>query len=407
MGTREMEGAAIVVAIVSNAHACFNTYHSIAQALGFKDPSKVWVMDLSGSDTPFLLMLTLVVVFRCSAAAYLLGGPYMRLASTNLLLFALIVLVAYSGKRSSEIQARLLHLSYLRDEEMRFQAEFSSACLQDRTDVAVEPGSHMGGSSYFQQLLDDVRPDCGGVLLAGGSRCAGGSQCMLPAAPSAPAWFGPAAAWCVAEARDEATHQCSFCLPLDAGVWVEGRASTCALRDLERGQRVLCYDSLGRSIRYVEVLEKRADFGEVPCVGGGLGDRTQLGMTADQPVQLPSQREVVQAADLSLGKDSVVVHEVARQAEARGARGRAHLVVRHPDGRFVLVARRVMDVCVPPRGGNRRAPAAPPCALTELRRARACGWPGCQPPWAATLSRARARRDNQRPRRPQQRHVDA
>ncbi|CAK0859833.1 unnamed protein product [Prorocentrum cordatum] len=53
------------------------------------------------------------------------------------------------------------------------------------------------------------------------------------------------------------TIECSFCLPLDAGVWVEGRTITYSLRDLGRGQRVLCYDSLGRSIRYVEVLEKR------------------------------------------------------------------------------------------------------------------------------------------------------
>ncbi|CAK0864086.1 unnamed protein product [Prorocentrum cordatum] len=203
--TRGMENAAIVVATVSNAHACFNTYHYIARAFGVEDPSEVWGMDLAGSDAPFLLMLTLVVagagimvrwkslvplavlsVFGYGAAAHLLGGPDMRLASTNLLLFALLVLVACSGKRSSEIQARLLHLSYLREKKMRFQAEFSLACQQDRSDVAVELGSHAGGSSYFGQLLDDVRPDCGGVPLGGGSQR---SPCSLPAVPSAPVWF--------------------------------------------------------------------------------------------------------------------------------------------------------------------------------------------------------------------------
>ncbi|CAK0859834.1 unnamed protein product [Prorocentrum cordatum] len=72
---------------------------------------------------------------------------------------------------------------------MRFQAGFPLACQQDRSDVAVELGSQAGGSSYFGQLLDDVRPDCGGVPLGGGSQRARGSQCSLPAIPSAPARF--------------------------------------------------------------------------------------------------------------------------------------------------------------------------------------------------------------------------
>lgn len=361
IGTRGMEGAAIVVAIVSNVHACLNTYHYFARAFGCEDPSEVWGLDLAGSDAPFLLMLTLCVagagimvrwksfvllavfsVFGYTAAAYILGSPDMRLASTNLLLFALLVLVTCSGKRSSEFQARLLHLSYLREKQMRFRAEFSLECLRDREDVAVEIGSHAGGSSYFRQFVDDVYAYDGGVPLAGRS------QGSLPSAPTAPAWFGPAAAGCVAEASDEASRQCSFCLPLDASVWVEGRAGSCSLRDLERGQHVLCYDSLGRSIRYAEVLEKQVDFRDVPCVSVGLHDGTQLAMTADQPVQLANQREVVRAADLSPGKDSVVVHrvttvpvvvkEVAWQPEAWGARGRAYLAVRHSDRLFVLVA---------------------------------------------------------------------
>ncbi|CAK0864087.1 unnamed protein product [Prorocentrum cordatum] len=154
---------------------------------------------------------------------------------------------------------------------------------------------------------------------------------------------------------------CSFCLPLDAGVWVEGRAIPYTLRDLERGQRVLCYDSRGRSIRYAEVLEKRVDFGEVPRVGAGLGAGAQLVMAASQAVQLARQREAVWAADLSPGRGGAVVHgaaavpcvveEAARQAEARGsARGWAHLAVRHPDGLSVLVgsseAERVVDTGV-------------------------------------------------------------
>ncbi|CAK0837916.1 unnamed protein product [Prorocentrum cordatum] len=382
IGTWGMECAALVTAIVSHAHACLNSCHYFARAFGCEDPSEVWGMDLAGSDAPFLLGLALVVasagiiirwkslvflavssVFGYVAAAYLLGSPDMRLVLTNLLLFAYLLLLTCTGKRSFEFQARLNHLSYLREKQMRFRAEFSLACMQDRGDTTVELGSHAGGSSYFRQFLDDVHPD-------GGELHEGGSQCSLPAVPSAPTWFSPAAAECVPNAgdvSDESVHQRPVCLPSSASVWVEGRASACALRDLERGQRVLCYDSLGRSLRYAEVLEKRADLRAVPCISVGLHDGTRLAMAADQPVRLANQREVVRAEDLSPGKDSVFLHraatvpvavkEVVRQAEARGARGRIHLVVRHPDRLLVLVASSEAERVVDPAARAARRPA--------------------------------------------------
>jgi len=362
IGLRGMEIAAILVGIVSEVHVCASIKHYIARALGYEDPCAAWGADLGGSDGPFVLSLVIIVacagmlvrwrafvpialfsVLVHTSASHILGSPDQRLASTNLLLLVFALLLTGCTKRTSEFQARLLHLVYLEEKQMRFRAEYAMECLKDREDVAVELGSHMGGSSYFGQFLDNPCPDDGSWPPTQGS------QGSPPSVPSmvlgAPAHLGRASS--ESGANDQATL-CWGCLPLDASVAVEGRPDPCSLRDLERGQRVLCHDSLSQSVRYAEVLEKQVDVQEVPWVSVGLEDGTQLAMTADHPVQRANHREVVRAADLLPGRDSVVVHtvstapvivkEVARQQEAQGTPGLACLAVRSPDRNLVLVA---------------------------------------------------------------------
>ncbi|CAK0880791.1 unnamed protein product [Prorocentrum cordatum] len=343
--TRGMEAWAVVVIIVSEVHTCINIRHYLARAFGYEDPSAVYGVDLSGTDAPFLLGLILCVagsgvmvrwklfvpialasVLGYAAAAYLLGSPDMTMVTTNLLFFTCIVLVMCSGKRSSEIQARLLHLSYLREKGMRVQAEFSLECLQDRADLVAELGSSFAAAS---------------------SHVPGGAA--APLRPDSPRYASSEPA--VSEAArpgQGAVSQGLGGLPLEASVWVEGQAGSCLLRDLEQGQRVLCYDSLGRSIRYAQVLEMHVKFLAAAWINVGLDDGTQLAMTADQPVQPADRREVVRAADLSPGVDRVVVHrvatapvavkEVSRQPEAGSALGWAHLAVQQPERHMVLVA---------------------------------------------------------------------
>ncbi|CAK0794735.1 unnamed protein product, partial [Prorocentrum cordatum] len=318
--------------------------HYAARSFGCDDPSALWGMELGGTDAPFLMGLILSVagsgmmvrwmllvpvalfsVLGYAAAAYLIGSPDMRLARLNLTAFALIVLVTCCGKWSCELQARLFHLSHLREKRMPFQAELPSERLQ---------------------------ADCGGGARRG--QCSPRSAPSAP--PSAPAPLGPAAAGgaaegarpCPREASGEAAPECSDCLPLDARVWVEGCAGPRALRDIEPGQRVLCHDALGRSNRYARVLEKQVAFGDAPWVRVGLADGTQLAMTADHPVKPANGEEVVRAADLAAGRDRVVVHrvmtgpvavtEVSPQPGAQCPRGRAYLVVQQPDRHMVLVA---------------------------------------------------------------------
>ncbi|CAK0870288.1 unnamed protein product [Prorocentrum cordatum] len=342
--TRGMEAGATVAMMVCEVHTCINIRHYIARTCGYEDPSAVYGVDLAGSDAPFLLGLTLCIagsgvmvrwklfvpialasVLEYVAAAYLLGSPDTRMVSTNLLFFACIVLVMCSGKRSSEIQARLLHLSYLREKGLRVQAEFSLECMQDRADLVAELGSSVAGASSHS-------PGGAAAPLRPGSPRSASSE---PAASAA------------ARPGQSAVPQGPGGLPLEASVWVEGQAGSCLLRDLGQGQRVLCYDTLGRSVRYAHVLEKQVKFLAAAWTNVGLDDGTQLAMTVDQPVQTADGGEVVRAADLSPGVDHVVVHrvatapvavkEVSRQPEAGSALGWVHLAVRQPERHLVLV----------------------------------------------------------------------
>jgi len=366
IGPRAMDAGAVLVVTVANIHAGVTMRHYVARALGHEDPNLAWGVDLTGSDAPFLLYLILCVagaanmvrwklliplallsVLEYAAAVYILGGPDMRLAPTNLLFFTIIVLMTCCGKRSSEFQARLLHLSYLREKQMRFRAEFNLECVRDHEDVNVEVGSFAGESSCFRQSTDGAHAD-GCVPLAGLTR---GPQ---PSMRGAPAWLCPAATECPSRAGDGADLESSGCLALDASVWVEGRAESCSVRDVERGQRVLCYDSLGDCVDYVSVEQLSQDSRSLDWVDVVLVDGTRLKMTKDHPVQLAGGKgvqaqSVVPAACLQPGSHSIMVHgegtravrvhSVSRVAcPAEKPRGRAAVSVRQSARYSIFVA---------------------------------------------------------------------
>jgi hypothetical protein len=137
-------------------------------------------------------------------------------------------------------------------------------------------------------------------------------------------------------------------------VWVEGEAAPRELQQLQEGQRVLCYDSLGDRVEYVSVEHLSQDTRSLDWVDVALADGTRLKMTSDHPVQLAGSegvlaQSIVQAASLQPESHSVMVHgdgthpvrvhSVSRVAcPAEKPRGRASLSVRQSARYSILVA---------------------------------------------------------------------
>eukprot|EP00928_Gymnodinium_smaydae_P071697 TRINITY_DN55202_c0_g1_i1.p1 TRINITY_DN55202_c0_g1~~TRINITY_DN55202_c0_g1_i1.p1 ORF type:complete len:761 (+),score=65.70 TRINITY_DN55202_c0_g1_i1:32-2314(+) len=106
------------------------------------------------------------------------------------------------------------------------------------------------------------------------------------------------------------------CLPLGAGVWVEGHGLPQAVEAILPGQRILCYDRLAMCTKYVDVLEANVLEGQTSWVVVDLADGTSLTLTADHPVHpRPSEGVLsspssfslpVAAANLRPGLDSLM-----------------------------------------------------------------------------------------------------
>mmetsp|Transcript_63409 Transcript_63409/g.183703 ORF Transcript_63409/g.183703 Transcript_63409/m.183703 type:complete len:746 (-) Transcript_63409:152-2389(-) len=134
------------------------------------------------------------------------------------------------------------------------------------------------------------------------------SHCSAPSAQSAPArlitWLEAA---CGGGGRPHGD-----CIPADAEVWVEGAVLPKCVRDVAAGERVLCYDSIGRGPRFVAVTEARIVPGETLWVDVALADGTTTTMTADHPVRAQGTSAHIvaghmRAQDLIPGRDKLFV----------------------------------------------------------------------------------------------------
>jgi len=111
------------------------------------------------------------------------------------------------------------------------------------------------------------------------------------------------------------------CLPLDAIVWVQDRAMPSRISDVQEGMRVLCYDHLARTIKYVPISEIHTKQGTVGWTQVTLKGGITLDMTSEHPVQPCSVNDVqpcvsvrhvppIKAADLTPNSDSLLVLKV-------------------------------------------------------------------------------------------------
>jgi len=98
------------------------------------------------------------------------------------------------------------------------------------------------------------------------------------------------------------------CLPETALVWVEDTPVPKPLHSIKSNQRILCYDSLARTMRYSKVSGisfAPADY--ATWVKVNLEDGTSLEMTADHPVEPNQNGKHVRACDLQPMEDTIMV----------------------------------------------------------------------------------------------------
>jgi len=96
------------------------------------------------------------------------------------------------------------------------------------------------------------------------------------------------------------------CLPADAVAWVENRPLPQSLSEIQRGQKVLCYDHIGQSARYVAVMDVSIETAAANWVNVELEDGSTLAMTEDHPCH-KGTRDIVLARDLEPGCDTLMV----------------------------------------------------------------------------------------------------
>lgn len=149
------------------------------------------------------------------------------------------------------------------------------------------------------------------------------------------------------------------CLQEADMVWTTETPHPIPIRDLSQGQRVLCYDHLGRGLKHVEVLSVVSKIGDaVQWATVNLKDGTSIKVTADHPILTESygkwpcllgvSQAPVRAGDLKPDSDKVLVMKlvpVAIQsveldsAEELQEQTRVSINLQQPDRHSIFVSR--------------------------------------------------------------------
>ncbi|CAK0890209.1 unnamed protein product [Prorocentrum cordatum] len=256
----------------------------------------------------------------------------------EMFLFAFGMVIQVASKFRAERSSRKIfeHLSELQIESLRQSSE--------------GPPSIADGGSH------DPRPSprCERPRVPSGRR---GPASLGPSVQSAPADMLPSALQVLAGVHALQDAACPGgaldCFQPSAAVWVSGEAEPVPVGRLVPGQRVLCFDSLGGSVKYAQVSEVLADAEALEWVEVALADGTTLTMTSDHPVQPLGQHgrhlreKPVPASSLVPLRDSVMVHRVAtlpvavhsvtRREATAAMRERVSVCVHQPDRYAILV----------------------------------------------------------------------
>jgi len=226
----------------------------------------------------------------------------------ELLLLSTTIVFAVVAKfvmESSELKLwHALHDSRktaLSEKILRCEAEFANECIK----TGAEASRGDNAPSDFQQSSHS-----GGL-----NPCAPHSQASAP--PVLEGIFGKSY---TEDERMALRHECSHgsdCLQPDDTVWTRESPCPIPVKELLKGQHVLCYDNLGKSVKHAEVLNVVAQEGTVQWATVALVDGTSIRVTADHPFLtetdgrprslLAVQQKAVCARDLRPHDDKILV----------------------------------------------------------------------------------------------------
>jgi len=142
------------------------------------------------------------------------------------------------------------------------------------------------------------------------------------------------------------------CLPPDAMVWLECKQQPTPAQDLAAGDRVLCFDRLGQSLKHASITKAQTIAGQAKWVTVTLQDNTKLAMTADHPMrpmradtdgQMQNLEQNVCAQDLQPGHHHLlalkVVPVLVTDVQSSGfCESRVSLSVQQPERHAIFVA---------------------------------------------------------------------
>eukprot|EP00928_Gymnodinium_smaydae_P014862 TRINITY_DN15454_c0_g1_i1.p1 TRINITY_DN15454_c0_g1~~TRINITY_DN15454_c0_g1_i1.p1 ORF type:complete len:905 (+),score=142.67 TRINITY_DN15454_c0_g1_i1:159-2717(+) len=242
---------------------------------------------------------------------------------------------------------------------LRFQAEFQMEKAVDSKRLGHLCG-HNAASEASSDLYGCIAPDrAPDVRDVSAKKNAAPATRRPPSLKSAPPLMGPAENAVLLQTAPRAENcEEGDCLPPESLCYVEGEAAPRCVSSLVEGDRVLCFDRLGGSLKHAAVESVEAKEGQVEWRTVSLQDGTTLVVTADHPLKTAPQagsawdvldltnestRPLLRAEELQPGRDSLFVMKavpvpVSSVTVEHRTSGRVSLSVRQPERHAIFVA---------------------------------------------------------------------
>eukprot|EP00928_Gymnodinium_smaydae_P090813 TRINITY_DN7453_c1_g1_i1.p1 TRINITY_DN7453_c1_g1~~TRINITY_DN7453_c1_g1_i1.p1 ORF type:complete len:837 (+),score=71.34 TRINITY_DN7453_c1_g1_i1:56-2566(+) len=200
-----------------------------------------------------------------------------------------IIMQHDSTREKAKLELESLQRDLVHEKVKRCQAEFQLESVRktiSRSHVDCTAHSLAAASNHDHDALlrETLREDYPQLVFEDDHSCASAAKVSNGSAPA------------VMEGtcrhsgldRSESSQTCTQndCLSPTSLVWVEGAAMPWAVSDLSAGQRILCFDHLGGTLKHTEVIEVSQNYGPTTWADVVLADGTTLTVTADHPMHV-------------------------------------------------------------------------------------------------------------------------